>query len=97
MIPPRAVVTDVTRVIMLTKPNCPQCQSLKMFLKLALRDKYAPEIDIIDQQAQSDRFQTLARQHAVQSLPVLIKDDDILRACGPNETIRFLETHLGKR
>ena len=87
----------MTRVIMLTKPNCPQCQGLKMFLKLALKDKYAPDIEIIDQQAQPDRFQELAKQYVVQSLPVLIKDEDILRACSPNETIRFLEAHLGKR
>lgn len=85
------------KVIMLTKPNCTQCNSLKMYLKLALRDKYEPDIVRYDQVENEKEFNKFSKQFEVQSLPALIFEDDILRQISPTATTAFLEKHLGKR
>lgn len=87
----------MNKIYMLTKPDCPQCQALKMFLKMALRDKYGPDIIQVDQIGQASEFKTWVDKFNILSLPALICDDDILRKCNPMPTTVFLEKHLGKR
>jgi len=87
----------MNKVYMLTRANCPQCQSLKMFLKLALRDKYAPDITLVNQEEDAELYTKLVSQYQVLSLPALISGEEVLRKCEPTPTIAFLEKHIGKR
>jgi glutaredoxin-like protein NrdH len=87
----------MNKVFMLTKANCPQCQSLKMFLKLALRDKYANDITQVNQEENLELYTKLVTEHQVLSLPALISGEEVLRKCEPTPTIAFLEKHIGKR
>jgi hypothetical protein len=82
---------------MLTRANCPQCQSLKMFLKMALRDKYAPDITQVNQEEDAELYVELVSKFQILSLPALISGDDVLRKCEPTPTIAFLEKYIGKR
>lgn len=87
----------MNKVYMLTRANCPQCQSLKMFLKLALRDTYAPDITLVNQEEDAELYTKLVSQYQVLSLPALISGEEVLRKCEPTPTIAFLEKHIGKR
>ena len=83
-------------VILLSKPDCPQCQSLKMFLKFALNNRYEPNIEIVDKEANAEKYNELVSKHAVLSLPALVSNDEVLRKCEPSATINFLQKHVGK-
>ncbi len=87
----------MSQVYMLTKPNCPNCQKLKMFLKFALNDKYTKDIQMIDKEADADQFVEMVKKYNVLALPVLIHEDDVLIQVGPSETTKFLEKYIGKR
>jgi glutaredoxin-like protein NrdH len=84
-------------VTMLTKPNCPQCNALKMFLKHALNNKYDKDIQVLDQEADKDVFQPLIEKFQIVSLPAMIVGEDVLRSCEPSKTMAFLEKHVGKK
>lgn len=87
----------MSQVYMLTKPNCPNCQKLKMFLKFALNDKYKEDIKMVDKEADADRFVEMVKKYNVLALPVLIHEDDVLIQVGPSETTKFLEKYVGKK
>jgi len=87
----------MSQVYMLTKPNCPNCQKLKMFLKFALNDKYKDDIQLIDKEANSDVFVDMVKKYNVLALPVLISGDDVLVNVGPSQTTQFLEKYIGKK
>jgi glutaredoxin-like protein NrdH len=83
---------------MLTKPNCPHCQALKLFLKHAMNDKYAPDIEIYDQGEQADVVQTLLDQNNIQAFPSLIAaSGETLSGFQPSAVMNFLEKHIGKK
>lgn len=82
---------------MLTKPNCPQCNALKMFLKHAMNNKYENDIEVLDQEADKTVFDTLVEKFQIVSLPAMISGDDVLRSCEPSKTMAFLEKHVGKK
>lgn len=42
----------MSKVFMLSKPNCPNCSKLKLYLKTALKDQYINDITIIDKEEQ---------------------------------------------
>ncbi len=85
------------QVYMLAKPNCPNCQKLKMFLKFALQDKYKNDIMIIDKVEQADRYVDMVKKFNVLSVPVLIHEDDVLIQVEPSKVIHFLEKYSGKK
>ena len=87
----------MSQVYMLTKPNCPKCQNLKMFLKFALGNKYEHDIMVIDQKEQEQTYLDMVKRYQVLALPVLICNDDVLINCDPTPTKTFLETHIGKK
>ncbi len=87
----------MAQVYMLTKPNCPNCQKLKMFLKFALNDKYKDDIEMVDKEANADRYLDMVQKHNVLALPVLIHEDDVLVRVEPSPTIAFLEKYIGKK
>ncbi len=83
---------------MLTKPNCPHCQALKLFLKHAMNDKYAPDIEIYDQGEQADVVQTLLDQNNIQAFPSLIASSgETLSGFQPSAVMNFLEKHIVKK
>jgi glutaredoxin-like protein NrdH len=83
-------------IILLSKPDCPQCQSLKMFLKFALNNRYEANIEIVDKEANLEQYLELVQKHHVLSLPVLIAQDEVLRKCEPSATTSFLQKHTAK-
>ncbi len=87
----------MSQVYMLTKPDCPNCQKLKMFLKFALSDKYKDDIKMIDKEGDSELFVEMVKKYNILTLPVLIHEDDVLIKVGPTETSKFLETYIGKK
>lgn len=87
----------MSQVYMLTKPNCPKCQNLKMFLKFALSNKYEQDITLIDQIEHQETYLDLVKKYQILALPVLICDEDVLIHCDPTPTKAFLEKHIGKK
>lgn len=86
----------MSKLYMLTKPNCPNCSRLKLYLKTALKNQYKDDIIIIDKEAQYDLFFEMVKKYMVLSLPVLIKAEDILIDMSPNKVKSFLEKHVKK-
>ena len=62
----------MNKVTVLTKPNCPQCNSLKMYLKFALNNKYEGDLIFLDQVADQADFNVLASKHNILGLPAMI-------------------------
>ncbi len=87
----------MSQVYMLAKPNCPNCQKLKMFLKFALQDKYKDDIEIIDKVEQADQYVDMVKKFNVLAVPVLIHEDDVLIQVDPSKVTKFLETYVGKK
>ncbi|MFU8792709.1 MAG: glutaredoxin family protein [Acholeplasmataceae bacterium] len=87
----------MSQVYMLTKPNCPKCQNLKMFLKFALSNKYEKDIILVDQADDQETYLDLVKKHQILALPVLICEDDVLINCDPTPTKTFLEKYIGKK
>lgn len=86
----------MSKLYMLTKPNCPNCSKLKLYLKTALRDQYKDDITIVDKEKNYDVFFNMVKKHMVLALPVLIKDDDILIDVSPQKVKSFLEKYVKK-
>ncbi|QWB95895.1 thioredoxin family protein [Mycoplasmatota bacterium] len=87
----------MSQVYMLTKPDCPNCQKLKMFLKFALNNKYENDIQMVDKVANGEEFLKMVKKYNVLTLPVLIHEDDVLINVGPSQTTQFLEKYIGKK
>lgn len=82
---------------MLTRPNCPHCQALKLFLKHAMNDKYAPDIEIYDQGEQEEVVQGFLDANNIQAFPSLIAaNGETLSGFQPSAVMNFLEKHIGK-
>jgi glutaredoxin len=84
-------------VLILTKNDCPNCKNLKMFLKMALGDKYAPDIQEVHQTEHAEEFLQLVKQHQITSTPAMIYGNDVVRYFQPQDVVSFLHKHLGKR
>jgi glutaredoxin len=85
------------KVLILTKNDCPNCKNLKMFLKMALGDKYAPDIQEVHQTDQAEQFLQLVTQYQITSTPAMIYSNEVVRYFQPQEVVSFLHKHLGKR
>ena len=86
----------MSKLYMLTKPNCPNCSRLKLYLKTVLKDQYKNDITIVDKEENYEFFVELVKKHMVLALPVLIKDDDILIDMKPDMVKAFLEKYAKK-
>lgn len=86
----------MSKLYMLTKPDCPNCNRLKLFLKTVLKDQYKDDITIVDKAENFDFFVEMVKKHMVLALPVFIKDDEILIDMKPELVKSFLEKHVKK-
>ncbi|MFA5471497.1 MAG: hypothetical protein WCZ00_02305 [Acholeplasmataceae bacterium] len=86
----------MSKLYMLTKPDCPNCNRLKLYLKTVLKDQYKDDITIIDKAEDFDLFVKMVKEHMVLALPVFIKDDEILIDMKPELVKSFLEKHVKK-
>lgn len=86
----------MSKLYMLTKPNCPNCNKLKLYLKTVLNNKYQDDITIVDKEENYDFFVEMVKKYMVLALPVLIKEDDILIDMKPELVKAFLQKHTGK-
>ncbi|CCV63756.1 putative glutaredoxin-like protein NrdH [Alteracholeplasma palmae J233] len=84
-------------VIMITKDNCPQCNKLKMFLKLALNNKYEKDILIVNRETNTKEYEELTSKYQVLTLPAMIAGDEVLTKTEPSNVVNFLEKHIGKK
>ena len=83
---------------LLTKPNCPHCQALKLFLKHAMNDKYVDDIEVFDQGEQASKVQGLLDQFNIQAFPSLIASNgETLSGFQPSAVMNFLDKHIGKK
>ena len=87
----------MSQVYLLAKPNCPNCQKLKMYLKFALQDKYKDDIQVVDKEEHPDQYLKMVKQFNVLSVPVLIHEDEVLVQMDPSKVTAFLEKHIGKK
>jgi glutaredoxin len=85
------------QAIILTKDQCPNCQNLKMFLKMALRDRYQDQLREVHQTLQAEEFASLVNQHNIMATPALIYEEDIVRGFEPQTVVNFLVKHFGKK
>ncbi len=79
-------------IYILTQDYCPKCENLKKYLKLGLKGKYDDQIEYIHRQTDRERFEALVKKHDVQSTPVMIKGDEVLRDTNPSKVNAFLES-----
>lgn len=86
----------MSKLYMLTKPDCPNCNRLKLYLKTVLKDQYKDDVTIIDKAEDFDLFVKMVKEHMVLALPVFIKDDEILIDMKPELVKSFLEKHVKK-
>jgi glutaredoxin-like protein NrdH len=85
------------QAFILTKNNCINCNHLKMFLKMALQDKYNNNLVEIHQELNPEQFNQLVKQFNVLATPALIYQNDILRTFEPQALVNFLTKHFGKK
>jgi glutaredoxin len=85
------------KATLLTKPNCPHCQALKMFLKHAMNDAYVNDIEILDLENHQTEVENLLKKHNIQSFPSMIANDDVMVGFLPSKLMSFLEKHIGKK
>ena len=85
------------KVTMLTKPNCPHCQAMKMFLARALNDKYKDDIEVFDQGEAAEKVQKFLDDYGIQAFPSMICDGDVMSGFQPSKLMNFLEKHIGKK
>lgn len=74
----------------LTQDQCPKCENLKKYLELGLKGKYNDQIEFIHRQSNPQRFNELVEKYQVQSTPVMIKGEEILRDTNPSKVNAFL-------
>lgn len=86
----------MSKLYMLTKPSCPNCSKLKLYLRTALNNEYQNDITIVDKEEDYEFFVKMVKKYMVLALPVLIKDDDILIDMKPELVKTFLKKHTGK-
>jgi glutaredoxin-like protein NrdH len=87
----------MNQAIILTKDQCPNCQNLKMFLKMALKDQYQGHLREVHQTHQADEFNHLVTQFQIMSTPALIYQEDVVRGFEPQAIVNFLSKHFGKK
>jgi glutaredoxin len=87
----------MAQAIILTKDQCPNCQNLKMFLKMALRDKYKDNLREVHQTSQAEEFASLVKTHTIMSTPAIILGDEVIRGFEPQPVVNFLVKHFGKK
>ncbi|MEN9819725.1 MAG: putative glutaredoxin-like protein NrdH [Bacillota bacterium] len=85
------------KAIILTKDNCPNCQNLKMFLKMAMRDQYKDNLREVHQTQHAEEFAQLTKQHNIMSTPAMIYQQDVIRGFEPQPIVNFLVKHFGKK
>jgi glutaredoxin len=86
-----------TQAIILTKDQCVNCQNLKLFLKMALKDRYQDNLQEVHQTLHADAFQALVKKHQIQSTPAIIMHDEVIRSFEPQAVVNFLVKHFGKK
>jgi glutaredoxin-like protein NrdH len=85
------------QAFILTKNNCINCNNLKMFLKMALQDKYKNDLVEIHQELNAEKFNELVKQFNVLATPAIIYQNEILRTFEPQPLVNFLTKHFGKK
>lgn len=79
------------KVYMLTQDNCPKCFSLKSYLELGLRNKYADQIEVVKREDNQQLFYELVQKHDVMATPVLISDTTVLSDTSPSKVNDFFQ------
>jgi hypothetical protein len=87
----------MAKAFLLTKDNCPQCVQLKMFLKMALRNQYEHELELVHLESSPDLFKDLVSKHKILATPAMIYGDDVLRGFEPQPVVNFLVKYFGKK
>jgi glutaredoxin-like protein NrdH len=87
----------MNQAIILTKDQCPNCQNLKMFLKMALRDQYKDHLREVHQTLHAEEFAALVKQHNIMATPALIYGSELVRGFEPQPVVNFLVKHFGKK
>jgi hypothetical protein len=70
---------------------------MKMFLKLALNNKYDSDIDVIDQGENPDEVSKLLEKHNIQAFPSMIYGSEVMTGFQPSTLMNYLEKHIGKK
>ena len=86
----------MSKLYLLTKPDCPNCNRLKLYLKTVLKDQYKNDITIVDKEENYEFFVELVKKYMVLALPVFIKNEDVLIDMKPELVKAFLENHAKK-
>lgn len=87
----------MSKVLMVTKTDCSHCSQLKMFLEMAMDNKYKEDIEIVHETDNKEKYEELKEKFNIQSAPALIFEDEIMRNYSPMATIEFLEKHVGTK
>lgn len=87
----------MNQAIILTKDQCPNCQNLKMFLKMALRDQYKDHLREVHQTNQAEEFAALVKKHNIMSTPAIIYQEEVIRGFEPQPIVNFLTKYFGKK
>lgn len=78
-------------IIILTQPNCPNCDKLKMFLKFGLKGKYDNYIKEISKLEEPQTFTKLTQELEITTTPAIITKGKVLKDSQPSKVKEFLE------
>ena len=65
----------MSKVIMLTKDDCPKCKVAKQYISLGLDEELAEQIEIIKLEDDSEKYSELVEKYKVLGLPAFIKNE----------------------
>lgn len=82
------------KIQMLTQDNCPKCVSLKQFLELGLKNKYADHIELVKREENPELFMALVKKHDIMSTPALVAGDNVLYDTSVSKVPSFIEANI---
>lgn len=87
------------KLIILTQETCPRCDTLKMFLKAAMKDVYKNDITYVKKEDDEFLFNQYVKSTGTTQTPTLVFEEDskvveVLQGFNPAKTKKALETHL---
>ena len=88
------------KVIILTQESCPKCESQKLFMMAALKNKYANNVEFIKKEDSPEEFARLVEETGTTQTPTTIffKNSDkvaVINGFNPAELKKTFEKYLG--
>lgn len=82
----------MSKVIMLTKDNCPFCEIAKRFIESCLDEDQVSRLEYVHRETNLARYEYLYKKHNIATVPSFIKENgEVLSDSKPSAITEFLE------